>query len=79
MGMNGFAILQFVNIAIFLGMLGLSIYTLVLVIKCLRRGIVALDYYNAEKKAAMTTVQVAQVADQMTQADSSEDEMDSGD
>ena len=42
-------ILHMISIMVIVGLLGISIYVLVLVIKLARRGIRALDIYNSRK------------------------------
>lgn len=48
-----FGIISIFNVLIFLGMLALTIYIMVLVIKVARRGIKALDIYIEKNKDRM--------------------------
>lgn len=47
--MSMFAVTTFINLIIFLGLLGISIYAFVLFVKLANRGIKALDIYINEK------------------------------
>ena len=69
-GMYG--IIQVVILAVYVALIGLSIYGLILLIKALRRGIIALDYYNAEKKA-MQSMESAATSLEENEYESTED------